>query len=108
MNAGDAAIGGHVRLMRRLRNLPVDAVAAAAGMSGQRLTSIEEGRTPFDLALLETLAKALNTTPGRLLDGPVTARMLDLSKLPEEAAQALEAVHAAMTRTRTPPDAASI
>lgn len=86
----DETIGRHVRMMRGLRGMDAAELATLCGVGYQKARDLENGRIRFDLALVCLLADILDTTPGRLIDGPVTHRMLDLSGVPDEQAAALE------------------
>jgi transcriptional regulator with XRE-family HTH domain len=92
----DEAIGRHVRIMRTARNMTGEELAARCGVGHSKHNRLENGHIPFDIGLLVRLAEILDTTPGRLLDGPVTHRMLDLTGVPDEQATALEIMRDAL------------
>lgn len=87
---GDAAIGRNVRIMRNMRGMDAAELATICGVGYQKALRLENGDIPFDIALLCRIAQILDTTPGRLLDGPVTHRMIDLTGIPDQPAAALE------------------
>lgn len=86
----DVDIGRNVRMMRNARKMTGEELAARCGIGYQRHRRLEEGDIPFDIALLVRISDILDTTPGRLLDGPVTHRMIDLAGIPDDQAAALE------------------
>ena len=92
----DESIGRNVRIMRNARNMTGEELAARCGVGYQRHNRLENGYIPFDIGLLVRIAGILDTTPGRLLDGPVTHRMLDLTGIPDEQAAALEIMRDAL------------
>lgn len=98
---GCAAIGRNVRIMRNMRDVKATTFATLCGISYPAALRLENGDGPFNIALLRRIADILNTTPGRLIDGPVTHRMIDLSGIPEEQATALE-ILANSLRTAAP------
>ncbi len=92
----DETIGRHVRMMRQLRGMEAAELATLCGVGYQKALSLERGDIPFDLQLICDIADILDTTPGRLVDGPVTHRMLDLSGVPDQQAAALEIMRDAL------------
>ncbi len=68
-----AQAGLRARDFRRRKNLTLDQVAAASGMSSGHLSRVERGEKFLSLAALMRLARALETTVGHLLgeDSPV-------------------------------------
>ena len=87
------AIGRHVRILRNARNMNQDAFAALTGVSKSDVGRVEQGTFTPTLERLAVIAHALDTTIGRLIDGPVTPRMIDLSLLDDEHAAAIETIH---------------
>ena len=61
------SIGKTVRTLRKMRPITQEALAKAAGISRITLIRIEMGQSKPDLDTLERLAKALKTTPSKLL-----------------------------------------
>lgn len=96
----DMAIGRNVRILRNARNMTGEELATRCGVGYQRHRKLEGGDIVFDIALLIRIADILDTTPGRLLDGPFGHRMLDLSDVPDEQAAALEIMRDAVARPR--------
>lgn len=92
----DVSIGRNVRIMRNARGMHAEELATLCGVGYQRALKLENGGIPFDLALVVKVADILGTTPGRLIDGPVTHRMLDLTGIPDEQAAALEIMRDAL------------
>ena len=92
----DVSIGRNVRIMRNARGMHAEELATLCGIGYQRAKRLEAGGIPFDLALVIKIADALGTTPGRLIDGPVTHRMIDLTGVPDEQATALEIMRDAL------------
>jgi transcriptional regulator with XRE-family HTH domain len=92
----DETIGRHVRMMRQMRGMDAAELATLCGVGYQKALSLEAGGVPFDLQLICDIADILDTTPGRLVDGPVTHRMLDLSGMPDQQAAALEIMRDAL------------
>lgn len=86
----DATIAMNIRIMRNVRNMTAEELATLCGIGYKNQLKLESGNIPFDISLLCKIAEILDTTPGRLLDGRVTHRMLDLANIPDEAATALE------------------
>lgn len=97
----DQAIGRNVRILRNARGMTGEELATRCGIGYQKHLKLESGGIPFDIALLVRIADILDTTPGRLLDGPVTHRMLDLSGVPEEQATALEIMRDALVTPKS-------
>ena len=96
-------MGRNVRILRTARNMTGEELAARCGIGYQRHRRLEGGDIPFDIPLLVRIAEILDTTPGRLIDGPFTHRMIDLSGIPDEQATALEIMAEALrTDGRTP------
>lgn len=98
----DVSIGRNVRIMRGLRGMEAAELATRCGIGYQRALRLENGGVPFDIALLCTIAAILDTTPGRLLDGPVTNRMIDLTGVADGAAAALELLAEELTGSGKP------
>lgn len=92
----DETIGRHVRMMRQMRGMEAAELATLCGVGYQRALSLERGDIPFDIQLICDIADILDTTPGRLIDGPVTHRMLDLASVPDQQAAALETMRNAL------------
>lgn len=97
----DQAIGRNIRILRIARGMTVEELAARCGIGHERHRRLEEGRIAFDLDLLRRVADILDTTPGRILDGPLTHRMLDLTGIPDEQAMALEIMRDALLTNAT-------
>lgn len=89
----DETLGRNVRIIREMRMLTQRNLASSLDMSLGQIRNLERGEAPVTIDGLRRIADALDTTPGRLLDGPWSHRMLDLSMLDEERATALEALH---------------
>lgn len=89
----DRHIGRNVRIIREARRVSQGQLAEDAGMTLPTVGKIERGEQSLSMDSLHLIAKLLDTTPGRLIDGPVSNRMLDLSDLSEKQAAALEALH---------------
>ncbi len=100
----DAAIARNVRIMRNARGVSAVAFAAMLDMGHDLLAKLDRGLVPFDLPLLLRIAGVLGTTPGRLVDGPVSPRMIDLDGIADQDAAALE-VLAGSLRRKTGADA---
>ncbi len=70
-----SAIGRHARTLRESLKLTQEQVAAKTGISYQFLSGLENGRENFSVDVLDSLARALNTTLPRLIaeaySGPV-------------------------------------
>lgn len=88
----DQAIGRNVRILRNARGMSGEELATLCDVGYQRHRKLEEGSIPFDIPLLVRIADVLDTTPGRLLDGPLTHRMLDIQGLPDDQAAAMEII----------------
>jgi len=101
----DASIGRNVRIMRGLRGMEAAELATLCGVGYQKALRLENGGVPFDIALLCRIADILDTTPGRLLDGPITHRMIDLTGIPDEQAAALEIMADAVRTPESPQSA---
>lgn len=54
-------IGAAIRSIREQRGLTLERLAMNAGISYQYLSGIETGKENFSIAILEKVAKALNT-----------------------------------------------
>jgi len=63
------SFGNTVLLWRLERGLTQEALALAAKVSRPNLSSIERGEREVNLSTLRSLAEALGTTPGTLVDG---------------------------------------
>jgi DNA-binding XRE family transcriptional regulator len=61
-------LAANIRAQRKRLGIQQGELARAAGVSQTTMSLIESGRERPSLDLLERLAKALGTTPGRLLD----------------------------------------
>ncbi len=97
----DQAIGRNVRILRNARGMTGEELATRCGIGYQKHLKLEGGDIPFDIPLLVRIAGILDTTPGRLLDGPLTHRMLDLIGLPDEQAMAMEIIRDALSDQKT-------
>lgn len=86
----DASIARNVRIMRKARGMEGAEMATLCGLHYTKAPQLERGDIPFTIALLCRIAEVLRTTPGRLIDGPVGHRMIDLTGIPDEQAAALE------------------
>jgi transcriptional regulator with XRE-family HTH domain len=60
-NPALVALGEALRLIREEKDLSIEAVAVAAGISPARLVNLEAGRVDPDFELMLRLADALNT-----------------------------------------------
>lgn len=92
----DESIGRNIRIMRGLRGMDAAELATLCGVGYQKALKLESGGITFDIPMLCRIADLLKTTPGRLLDGPVSSRMLDLEGVPDEQAAALEIMRDAL------------
>ena len=61
-------LGTEVRSLRARRGMTRKTLAAASGVSERYLAALEQGRGNLSVRLLERVARALETEPGRLLD----------------------------------------
>lgn len=94
----DAAIARNVRIMRNARGVSAVAFAGMLDLGHDLLGKLDRGLVQFDLPLLLRIAAVLGTTPGRLLDGPVSPRMIDLDGIADHDAAALETLAASLRR----------
>lgn len=97
----DVTIARNVRILRNARGMSGEELATLCGIGYQKSARLDRGDIPFDIALLIRIAGFLDTNPGRLLDGPVTHRMLDLTGVPDDQATALEIMRDALAEPRT-------
>jgi len=75
------------RTIRRRRNLTLEQVAQAAGLSRGHLSRYERGKKPLSLAALMRLAKALRTSVSTLLGEDAAADFLHVVRSSEQAAK---------------------
>lgn len=77
----DAARGLRLRQVRLSRNMSQAALARQAGISASYLNLIEHGRRPVAGALLNTLARLLEVTPGFLGQGLTPLQLAQLKAI---------------------------
>ena len=96
-------VAGRVRELRRARRLSQRQLAARAGLSGQFIADIEQGRGNASLASLSKVAEALDVAPTDLLQSaaavePPPGRRLNESEL-RSVKEALEKLNTVFRET---------
>lgn len=64
----DQAIGGRIRMLRKMRSISQPELAAAIGLSFQQVQRYETGESSLSVATLSKIALALGVAPAHLLD----------------------------------------
>lgn len=84
------SIARNIRILRDARQIRQRDLMEHMEINQSAGPAFERGEMPFTLELLIRIANVLNTTPGRLIDGPITNRMIDITDMADDAAAALE------------------
>ena len=85
-----AQAGLRARDFRRRKNMTLEQVAAASGMSSGHLSRFERGEKSLSIASLMRLARALQTTVGHLLGEDGSAKDLHLVRAGEARSRSVE------------------